>query len=74
MAYYRLGDVKDDNGGLSTTVVHRGQTVVPFLSRSVPDLKLHCGLVQTHRLSQECSWTIKDDRVTTLALKNQLVE
>lgn len=63
VAQYRLGDVKDDDGGLGTTVVHGGQTVVAFLSRSVPDLKLHCGLVQTHRLSQEGSWTIiKDDR------------
>ncbi len=54
---YRLGDVKDDDGGLSTAVVHRSQAVVSLLSCCVPDLKLHCGVIQTHRLSQECSWT-----------------
>lgn len=52
---YRLGDVKDNNGSLSATVVHRGQAVVPLLSRRVPDLKLHGGLIETHRLSQERS-------------------
>lgn len=47
-AQYRLGDVKDHDGGLSTAVVHRRQTVVAFLSCRVPDLKLYRGLVQTH--------------------------
>lgn len=56
-AQYRLGDVKDDNGSLGAAVVHRGQAVVSLLSRRVPDLKLHRGLVETHRLSQECSCT-----------------
>lgn len=50
---YRLGDVKNHNGSLSAAVVHRSQAVVSLLSCSVPDLKLDCGVVQTHRLSQE---------------------
>lgn len=50
---YRLSDVKNNNGSLSTAVVHGSQAVVPLLSRSVPDLKFDRGVVQTHRLSQE---------------------
>lgn len=57
IAQYRLGDVKDNDGSLSATVVHGGQTVVSLLSCRVPDLKLHCGLIETHRLSQERSCT-----------------
>lgn len=55
-----VGDVVDHDSGLSSSVVHRGQAVVAFLSSSVPDLKLHCCIIQTYRLCEEGSW--KDNR------------
>lgn len=42
---YRFSDVKDDDGRLSSTVVHGRQAVVSLLSRGVPDLKLYCGVI-----------------------------
>ena len=35
-----VGDIIDDDGGLCTPVVHRGEAVPPLLARRVPDLKL----------------------------------
>ena len=45
VAAYRLGDVKDDDRSLSAAVIHGSQAVVSLLSRGVPDLELHCGVV-----------------------------
>lgn len=45
---YGGGDVVDDNGGVSGTVVHRGERLVTFLSGRVPDLR-KCGLVSRYR-------------------------
>jgi len=51
------GYVVDDNGNLSTTVVHRRKAVVAFLTRRVPDLKLHCRIVHHNGLRQERGYT-----------------
>ena len=50
-----VSDIVDDNGCLSSTVVHWGQTVVALLACRVPDLKLDCCVIEIHRLSQERS-------------------
>lgn len=60
---HSVGDVVDHDGGLSSSVVHRRQAVVAFLSSSVPDLELHCCIVQTYRLCEEGS--CKDSRKHT---------
>jgi len=52
---YRVGDVIDHDGRLSASVVHWSQAVVALLTRRVPDLKLHSGVVQTDGLSEEGS-------------------
>ncbi len=36
-----IGNVKDNNGGLRTTVVHRCQAMVSLLASRVPNLKLY---------------------------------
>ncbi len=56
---YCVGDVVDHNGGLGSPVVHGSQAVIPFLSCSVPDLKLDCCIIQTYRLCEEGSWKEK---------------
>ena len=53
---YHASDIIDDNGCLSSSVVHWGQTVVAFLACCVPDLKLDCCVIKIHCLSQEGSW------------------
>lgn len=52
---YRVGDVVNHNGRLSASVVHWSQAVVALLTRCVPDLELHCGVIQTDGLSEEGS-------------------
>ena len=49
-----VGDIIDDDGGLSSSVVHRGQTVVPLLARGVPDLELDRRVIKTNCLGQKC--------------------
>ena len=53
---YCVGDVVDHDGGLGSPVVHGRQAVISLLSGSVPDLKLHCCVIQTYRLCEEGSW------------------
>ena len=48
-----VGDVIHDNRCLCATVVHRRQTVVPFLACRVPDFKLDGGVVEAYCLRQE---------------------
>lgn len=60
---YRCRDVEDDNGDLGTPVVHRSEAVVSLLSCCVPDLELHRCIVQTNRLSEECSYS-RDKRTS----------
>lgn len=48
-----VGNVVDHDGRLCSSVIHRSQAVVALLTCRVPDLKLHCGVVQTDRLSEE---------------------
>lgn len=47
---YLVGDVINYNGGLGTSVVHGGQTVVALLSGRVPYLKLYRCVIQAHCL------------------------
>ena len=49
-----VGDIIDDDGGLGSSVVHGGQTVIPLLARSVPDLKLDRRVIKTNCLGQKC--------------------
>lgn len=50
------GDVIDDHGGRGPPVIHRCQTVVPLLSRRVPDIKFNGGRVlYVYRFCQICS-------------------
>ena len=49
-----VGNIVDYDGGLGAPVVHGGQAVVPLLARGVPDLELHCRVVQAHGLGQKC--------------------
>jgi len=49
--------VVHDDGGLSASVVHRRQAVIPLLSGRVPDFKLDDGVIQADSLCQECSCT-----------------
>lgn len=51
-----VGDVIDHDGSLRSSVVHRGQAVIPFLPCSVPDLKLNCCVIQADGLCEEGSW------------------
>lgn len=60
-----VGDVIDHNSGLSSSVVHRCQAVVAFLSSGVPDLKLHCRIIQTYRLCEKRSWKKKKKKHKT---------
>ena len=53
---YCVGDIIDHDGGLGPPVVHGCQAVIPFLSCSVPDLKLDCCVIQTYCLCEEGSW------------------
>lgn len=57
---YGVGDVVDHNGSLGSPVVHGCQAVIPFLSSSVPDLKLDRCVIQTYCLCEERSWEGKD--------------
>lgn len=50
-----VGDVIDHNGGLGSSVVHRGQAVVPLLPCRVPNLKLDCCVIQAYCLCEESS-------------------
>ena len=50
-----IGDVIDHDGSLGAPVVHGGEAVVALLSCGVPDLKLHCCVVQAYRLCEEGS-------------------
>lgn len=59
---YCVGDVVDHNGSLGPPVVHGCQAVIPFLSCSVPDLKLDCCIIQTYRLCEEGSWGGNNER------------
>ena len=49
-----VGNIVDDDGGLGAPVVHGGETVVPLLARSVPNLELDCSVVQADCLGQKC--------------------
>lgn len=49
-----VSNVKDNNGGMGTSIVHRCQGIVPLLASCVPNLKLDRRVVQTNRLREEC--------------------
>lgn len=52
---YGLSNVVYNHGAVCISVVHRGQALVPFLSSSVPDLKLDgCVIIESNGLCEEC--------------------
>lgn len=73
---YRVGDIINHNGCLSTSVVHRSQAVVTLLTRRVPNLKLHCGVIQTHSLSEEGSYGTdsKTNTITCLSTHSRVLK
>ena len=47
---YLICDVVDYNGCLSSPIIHGCQTVIPLLSRRIPDFKLNRCVIQTYCL------------------------
>lgn len=53
---YSTGNIKDDNCGMSSSVVHWCQWMISFLSSSIPNLKFDGCVIQWNGLGQKCSF------------------
>lgn len=49
-----VGEVVNDNSGLSAPIVHGRERMVSLLARRVPDLELHRRVVDLNGLREEC--------------------
>lgn len=50
----RVSDVVHNYGSCSTSIIHWSQAVVPLLASSVPYLKFHGLIIDSHCLGEKC--------------------